>query len=408
MTQWKCGLLKRMAMSLFLSIILLANVIPVQAGEDTEPQQLYAQSAVLMDADSGRVLFSKEGDVEKAMASTTKIMTCILALEEGVMQDVVTASSNAAKQPRVRLGVQEGEQILFEDLLYALMLESYNDAAVMIAEHIGGSVEGFAKKMNQKAMQLRLSHTYFITPSGLDAQDENGSHHTTAKELALIMKYCIMDSPKANEFLQITGTASHTFSNLEKTKNYSCTNHNAFLQMMDGAFSGKTGFTGDAGYCYVGALRNGERTFISVVLGCGWPNNKNYKWVDTKKLMQYGIDYFQYKDVWKTPNLSTVVVENGISDTDPFSSIGYTELEIEQDIGELQLLLAPWEEVEVKEEIPKQLKAPVTQGDIVGSIQYLLQGDVILELPIMVKKSVSKINFQWFFQNITKKYFLGC
>ena len=121
------------------------------------------------------------------------------------------------------------------------MLESHNDTAVMLAEHLAGSVEQFADEMNQKARELGLSHTHFVTPNGLDGADDGGSHRTTAEELARIMRYCVMESPKRKEFLEITGVSSYQFSDLEQTQTYSCINHNAFLTMMEGAVSGKTG-----------------------------------------------------------------------------------------------------------------------------------------------------------------------
>ena len=164
-------------------------------GENT-PGQLYARSAVLMDADSGRILFAKNAETERPMASTTKIMTCILALERADPDESVSVSANAAAQPRVRLGTVEGQKFKLKDLLYSLMLESHNDTAVMLAEHLAGSVEQFADEMNQKARELGLSHTHFVTPNGLDGADDGGSHRTTAEELARIMRYCVMESPK--------------------------------------------------------------------------------------------------------------------------------------------------------------------------------------------------------------------
>ena len=162
----------------------------------TELSDLYARSAVLMDADSGRVLFGKEETAVLPMASTTKIMTCILVLENTQTDEIAGVSRNAASQPKVRLGVQEGEHYQVANLLYSLMLESHNDSAVILAEHAAGSVEEFAKLMNKKATDLGCSHTYFITPNGLDAEDVKGKHATTAEELARIMRYCIMDSEK--------------------------------------------------------------------------------------------------------------------------------------------------------------------------------------------------------------------
>ena len=218
-----------------------------------------------MDADSGRILFAKNGQEERPMASTTKIMTCILALELGEPEEKVTVSKEAAVQPQVKLGMREGQTFYLKDLLYSLMLESHNDTAVAVAEHIAGSTEKFAEKMNEKAEELGCSHTYFITPNGLDGEDETGKHHTTAEELAVIMKYCIMSSPKAKDFLTVTQMKEYSFSDCEGTTEYHCVNHNAFLAMMEGAISGKTGFTADAGYCYVGALTDGGRTFIVVL-----------------------------------------------------------------------------------------------------------------------------------------------
>ena len=136
-----------------------------------DPLKLNAQSAVLADGLTGRVLYGKGEDTIRPMASTTKIMTCILALELGNPDDVVTATKEAAGQPKVHLGVQSGQTFYLKDLLYSLMLESHNDAAVMIAEHIGGSVPGFARLMNEKAKALGCENTYFITPNGLDAKE---------------------------------------------------------------------------------------------------------------------------------------------------------------------------------------------------------------------------------------------
>ena len=120
------------------------------------------------------------------------------------------------------------------------------------------------------------TEAHFVTPNGLDGEDVGGVHSISAADLAKIMSYCVLRSPKAAEFLAITQMPVYSFSDAEGKGNFSCSNHNAFLQMMDGAISGKTGFTGDAGYCYVGALQSEDRTFVVALLACGWPNNKNY------------------------------------------------------------------------------------------------------------------------------------
>lgn len=232
---------RRNRVGFFLGILLLlfGSMPAAAARQESEPNQLFATAACLMDGDTGRVLFGKRETDPMAMASTTKIMTCILALENGGEQAVATASAQAAAAPKVHLGVYEGEQFLLGDLLYSLMLESHNDAAVMIAETIGGSIEGFAALMNEKAATIGCTDTHFVTPNGLDASDAGGDHHTTAADLARIMRYCIKTSPKATEFLAVTQTRSYTFWDLEKKNMFNCCNHNALLDQMEGAISGK-------------------------------------------------------------------------------------------------------------------------------------------------------------------------
>ncbi len=374
-----------------------AEVDGSAALEDTvrEPDNLYAQSAVLMDADSGRILFEKNGQEARAMASTTKIMTCILALESAGLDDVVTASQNAASQPQVRLGVSEGRQFVLRDLLYSLMLESHNDAAVMIAEHIGGSTEGFADMMNAKAAQIGCTDTYFITPNGLDAQDGNGFHHTTAGDLAKIMKYCIKDSPKQGEFLAVTRTDSYEFSDCSGSVSYSCINHNAFLHMMEGALSGKTGFTNEAGYCYVGALERDGKTLIVALLACGWPNHKGYKWSDTRTLMSYGLEQFDYVNVWEEPVLQPVLVQGGIPDCGRLNGPSTARVEAGGEDTELALLLRHDQKVEVRASAAEELQAPVGKGEDAGKIQYLLDGEVIREYPVYTAEAVGERTFFW-------------
>lgn len=247
--------------------------------------QLYARSATLMDAMNGRILYEKYGNMKLPMASTTKIMTCILALEEGCLEDKVVASKLASHQPKVRMNVKEGEEYYLSDLLYALMLESYNDVAVMIAEHLGGSVENFAKMMNNKAKEIGCCKTNFVTPNGLD--DDN--HYTTAVELAKIAQYAIGNV----DFLEIINSKQYSFQNCQKNRQITVTNKDGFLNMYSGAFGIKTGFTSKAGYCFVGAAQRNDKTLISVVLGAGWPPNKTLKWKDTSKILDYGFQNFK-------------------------------------------------------------------------------------------------------------------
>ena len=347
-----------------------------------EPTELHALSAVLMDGDSGRVLYEKEGETPLANASTTKVLTCIVALESAPGDDYVQVSQKAASQPEVKLGLQKGEQYYLEDLLYSLMLKSHNDTAVAIAEHCGGSIEGFARMLNRKAAQIGCKDTYFITPNGLDAEDENGKHHTTARDLALIMRYAI----KNKTFLHIAQTRDYTFSEITGKRSFSVHNANALLDMMDGVLAGKTGYTSQAGYCYVCAWKKDGRTFVVSLLGCGWPNHKTYKWSDTKKLLSYGSYNYNYETYWKEPQTEKILVTDGV--------------EGDQDIG-TQIYLRGKCSVTADDRNKKLL----LKGEKLGRIAYYLNGKLIDSYPVYAEKSVEKISLKWYVEKVFHGFF---
>lgn len=391
--------MKRFITVIMVMALLVQGMAGVCLAEEPKESELYARSAVLMDADSGRVLYEKNGYEQMPMASTTKIMTCILALEYGNLSDTVTASANAAAQPKVHLGMRNGQQYRLEDLLYSLMLESHNDSAVAIAEHIGGSVEEFAKLMNQKARDLGCMDTCFITPNGLDAakmvNGETQTHSTTARDLARIMKYCISESEKSQEFLTITRTVSRSFTSIDGKNSYSVNNHNSFLNMMDGALSGKTGFTSKAGYCYVGALTRDGKTYIAALLACGWPNNKTYKWSDMKKLMNYGLSDFTYQNVWQDIELPKLIVKNAVPENGHLYTDTSVELEVDGDAS-LEVLLGKEEKVEVSLALLPELSAPFEAGSQVGRVVYRLNGDILASYPVVTKEGAQKPDFMWY------------
>ncbi len=465
---------------LTVSLLLCGNTQVAEAGEI----RLYAKAAVLMDAESGRVLYEKNGSEILPMASTTKIMTCIVALENADLEEVVSVSAYAASMPKVKMYVKKGERYRLGDLLYSLMLESHNDVAVAIAEHIGKrflttqlqakdvcdytrdesmqAVAAFADLMNAKAMELGCLNTWFITPNGLDATEtflregggadarvnENGQaseeegniqeftkqHSTTAKELATIMSYCVLHSSKKEMFLEITGTPSYTVTSLDGRNSF-CTNHNAFLHMMEGAFSGKTGFTNLAGYCYVGAVKRDGRTYVVALLACGWPNNKGYKWSDTKVLMNYGIEEYAYRefgDAWEALDLPEKVrVRNG--QTPYIGQTAYVSVKVveapepslhmkvlrgveggefptieksDTPFGERQgLLMRADEEVKVNYQMADLLDAPVYKGDIIGVITYEVDGVIYKQEEIVVTADVPEIDWEWCVKQILQGFF---
>ena len=429
-------------MILGLVWMLLVPKLPVfaQAPKDT---QLYAKAAVLMDAASGRVLYEKNGEEILAMASTTKILTCILALEYAKLDEIVEVSAYATTMPKVKLNINKGEQYYLKDLLYSLMLESHNDVAVAIAEHIGknylekeigqkavsefsteeskAAVAAFADLMNEKARELGCENSWFITPNGLDATEtfstEDGStltknHSTTATELAKIMSYCVLHSPKKEEFLTITQAISYSMSSLEG-RNFFLTNHNAFLAMMEGVISGKTGFTNQAGYCYVGALERDGRTYVVALLACGWPNNKSYKWSDAKKLMQHGIEDFAYKEFDRSKVLGQIpdkiAVQNGQTFFIGQQAFVGTEI-VEIPAGDTVfntvdgVLMAKEEQPCVTVEMAPSLEAPVNKGDVVGRIVYEVDGICYKTEEIRLTADVKKIDFEWCIRKVAEQY----
>ena len=376
-------------LSLFLLLLLFIVSLPSHA--QGEPTDLYAHAAVLMDADTGRILFEKNGTEQLPMASTTKIMTLLVTLENADLEGTVQVSSYAASMPDVQLNIREGETYRLRDLCYSLMLESHNDSAVAIAEHVGGSVEGFASMMNQKARDLGCYHTYFITPNGLDAQDENGIHSTSAEDLARIMRCCMQN----DEFLTITREPSWSFSDIEGTRSFTVNNKNAFLHMMEGALTGKTGFTNGAGYCYVGALERSGKRLIAVVLACGWPNHKTWKWSDTTKLMNYGIENFHQEIVGEdTITLGPITIKDGQVESVRASS----------DIKSRELLRKEGDEFWMDILMPSTLSAPVAADEMVGTVIYYLNGEVLDLFPIYIEDDSRMIDYPWCLQQIFQKW----
>lgn len=453
---------------------LLQTTAPAEA-------RLYAKAAVLMDAASGRVLYEKNGQEILPMASTTKIMTCIVALENAGLDELVEISDYAASMPKVKMYVKKGESYHLGDLLYSLMLESHNDVAVAIAEHIGKqfldkelqeksvadytkeesmlAVAAFADLMNEKAAELQCENTWFITPNGLDATEtfrgtnategmEAGNtttdsgigeytrqHSTTAEELARIMSYCVLHSPQKDKFLEITQTPSYTVTSLTGRNSF-CSNHNAFLNMMDGAISGKTGFTNLAGYCYVGAVEHDGNTYVVALLACGWPNNKSYKWSDMKKLAQYGMEEYAYREFGEASEYITfpdkVLVRNGqteyigqrayvpvavVEGGDGFGQMNNVTgsgeatiatlagVQVKLPFGEPDgLLMREDEEVVINYRMEEVLDAPVHKGDIIGVITYEVDGLIYKQEDIVVTADVMEIDWKWCLEKVVQGY----
>lgn len=374
-----------------------------------EELDLYAKSAVLTDADTGRILYGKEANSPMANASTTKIMTCLLAIESGKTGDSVTFSEYACSMPKVRLGCSVGTQFLLEDLLYSLMLESHNDTAVAIAEYVAGSVQHFAVQMNERAAELGCLDTHFVTPNGLDKSDEGGAHQTTAYDLSRIMAACIQN----DKFLKITQTVSKTISSIDGTFRATLNNHNALLSMVEGVISGKTGFTAKAGYCYVGAYRKEDRTYTFALLACGWPNNKGYKWEDARKLIAYGNEHYVRQLYSADGEKRQISIRNGVKIEEEDTgrkTYKYTYPEhfvVETETVRQELLLSDTDVITETWNLPKTVEAPVKAGNVIGEHRILLNGCQIVIQPVYVVETVEKFTYRWCLKHIFFLLFLG-
>lgn len=385
------------------------------AATSTSPPALHARYAALIDGDNNRLLYGKDADIKAPNASTTKIMTLITALEICSDDYVVTTSAYAASMPDVQLNAVRGEQFHIKDLYYSLMLRSHNDTAVIIAENTAyyylctlsdkdrnellydttfinsyNSDSSFIKDltkeqsrilvriftdlMNKKALELGCTNTHFVTPNGLDATDEYGVHSTTAYELGVMMSYCIKNS----HFLDITQTQSHTFHNLSN-KEYSVTNANAFLSMYNNIISGKTGFTADAGYCYVCAYKDGERTYIVTLLACGWPNNKTYKWTDAKALLDYARNCFTRQNIFNDKKTFNIKVTDG--------KCKYINVSIDENYS---AYIKADDSVGIEYNIPESIKAPIKNGDVIGSVDIIINGENVKQYPLICSNDVDK------------------
>ena len=368
--------------SFCITIIIACNILCIcKINADEEKVVKYAKSAVLIDGDSGRILYEKSAHNKVSVASTTKIMTCIIVIENGNLGDMVTPSDYAIAMPKVKMHLDSKDKYKLEDLLYAMMLESYNDVAVAVAEHIAGSVEKFAELMNIKAKDIGMKDTNFVTPNGLDAKNQ----YSTAYDMALLGMYATNNEL----FVKITNTRNYSFVS-ENGRRVSVSNKDAFLDKMSDAIGIKTGFTGNAGYCFVGALKNENKKLISCVLACGWPPNKGYKWNDTLSLMKYGENY-NYKEIVDIQNdFVKYDVRNGVENI----LNTYTN-------EKFGLLLKNDDKVDKKIVISKK-NAPIFKNEVVGYENIYVNNIKIKAIEIKAKHNIKKYEFKY----CLKKYFL--
>lgn len=319
---------------------------------------LNCHSAVLIDQTSGRILYGKNEAKLLAMASTTKIMTAIVAIEQGKLNDVVTVSKKAAAVSGSTAGLANGEKIKLEELLYGLMLRSGNDAAIAIAEHIAGSVENFSKLMTYKAIELGAYSTNFVSPHGLD--DEK--HFTTAYDLAKITSYCM----KNKLFKTIVGTRSIS-SGITGNFNRSYSNINKFLFSFQNADGVKTGFTGNAGKCLVASASIQNERLISVIL------NSSNRFAEASKLINYGLQNFTNKKIMDKGKVCSIKLKTN-------SKVSY-DCYLNNDVY-IPLENGDSEEITKEIYVPSVVNYPLQNDSIVGNIGFFKSGVLIAKFPL--------------------------
>ena len=363
------------AFCLFLVLLLAFGtlILPIQAEEFTSiSPSLSAKSAILMEVESGTVVYEKNAHTRMPMASTTKIMTALVALELAAPDTVILVDGRAVGTEGSSIYLCEGEELTLEELLYALMLESANDAAVAIAIGVSGSEEAFVDALNTKATSLGLSDTHFANPHGLDAE----AHYTTAYELAVIAREALQ-----NPLLKtIVSTRKTTIPHQNTDGVRLLVNHNKMLRLYDGCIGVKTGYTQKSGRCLVSAAEREGVTMIAVTIDS--PDD----WNDHTKLLDFG--FSNYRSVELCPadfNLCLPVVGGKES----YVTVGVTQsvsVTLPLGSGVIEQII----------ECPRHIFAPIKEGDICGRMLFFCDTnndgiqETICEIPLIAKYSIEK------------------
>jgi D-alanyl-D-alanine carboxypeptidase (penicillin-binding protein 5/6) len=354
---------------LFAMLFLMG---PVRAW-GAEPK-VVAKGAILVCGESGRVLWAKNADEPLAMASTTKIMTAAYALLHGNMDDTVTVSKRAAGAPRVKMGLSPGEQLRLYSLMQALMLESSNDAAIAVAEHIGGTVEDFCAAMTQLAREIGAENTTFETPSGLD----KGDHASTARDLAIITRFAYT----VPGFEELINTPHANFRS--DRRGYTMLNKNRLLREFGGANGVKTGFTNKAGHCFVGSATQGDMQLISVVLASGWGKEGRAKiWSDTKTILSHGFEKY---------DLQALITAGDTPGEIALTRAREKALPYEYAYGATAAKSAS-ETVLVQFDLPDIATAPIEKGSTIGTAHVFVGEDLIRSVPLLASADIARHDF---------------
>jgi|BioPla2DNA2_1021312.scaffolds.fasta_scaffold16018_5 D-alanyl-D-alanine carboxypeptidase (penicillin-binding protein 5/6) len=343
------------------------------------PPEIVGQAGLVMDVLTGKVLYEKNAHSPFEPASTTKIMTAILALEKGNLSDIVVTSEEPPRVDGSRIYLEEGEKLTLEQMLYGMMLNSGNDAAVAIAEHIGGDIESFVKMMNAKAREIGAYHTTFVNPSGLP--DEG--HLTTAYDLALISRYALLNLPK---FRKIVSTKTLEIPWQAEEWDRQLINLNKLLWNYEGADGVKTGYTSTAGRTLVASATRDGWQLISVVL----KSDANI-WSDSMALLDYGFENFEIKNL---VGKNSDVAEEDVKYGDPVKLVtkdGLTSVVKKNDLPISKKLV-----------INQDIKAPVSKGEVLGQLIFYQGEEQLGSVNLIAANDVKrKIHTFWWFWPLT-------
>lgn len=369
----------------------LSEVINVASKSIAEPI-INSRIGIIYDRKSGKVIWGKNENKRSAMASTTKIMTCIVVIENADLNAEVKVSAKAAGTGGSRLGLKKDDKITIKDLLYGLMLRSGNDAAVALAEYVGKDKEGFANLMNKKAKELGLKDTHFVTPHGLDDLE----HYTTAYELAKIADYAL----KNEMFAKIVGTKEHTI-NINGYAKQLC-NTNELLGYLQGVSGVKTGFTNNAGRCLVTSVNRNDFEIITVVLGA---DTKKIRTADSINLIEYAYENYKYLNIedivnekfgnWKEINKKRIQVEKGKNKT-----VVLKLREIKNKV--IPVKKSDIDNINIEINCLYYLKAPIEKGDVIGNLKITLNEEVVEVVDIVNNEEIKKKDRKDYFLEFLK------
>ena len=362
-------------------LVVCALALCLPAARASEGLTVAAKGAVLIDAASGRVLFGQNENAQYPMASTTKVMTTLLALENASLDEPVTAGKNAAGVTGTSLYLSEGETLSMEHMLYGLMLRSGNDGAVAVAEHIAGSVPAFADMMNARAAQLNAD-AHFVNPHGLDAD----GHQISALGLARVMR----EAMKNPEFRTITGTKRKVIPWVGNEYSRVLENKNRLLTTYEGATGGKTGFTSKAGRCLVFSAEREGLELIGAVLNCP-------TWFDTAAVMlDYGFDNFRMAEgCGQGAVVRTLTVINGEAET--VDAVAEEALRGAVPVGASTDLVVT---------LPEALDAPVTAGAVLGTAALMCRGETVAQCDLVAARGVGRLDIRQAFRRLLRNWAL--